>query len=71
MHFGVTPREIFGEWTYWQFTAYMKAAGELLSRVDPPADAGKRTTPDGRRVVDGRNASAQQLRAMGIPVEGG
>jgi hypothetical protein len=67
MHFGVTPREIFQEWTYWQFDAYMQAAEELLSKQEGGGDRTTRTA-DGRSVQDGSNASADQLRAMGIPI---
>lgn len=68
MHFGVTERQMFHEWTYWQFRAYLRAAEDLLAPGAKAPDDGKVTTSDGRRVVDARNATPEQMRAMGIPV---
>lgn len=74
-HFGVTERELFHEWSYWQYRLYMKAADELLTEYQGGrTDGGSRResgASGGKPVKDARNATAAQLRAMGIPVEGG
>lgn len=76
MHFGVTEDDIFRKWTYWQFVAYVRAAGDVLvARFDMSGSDGKGQAPrraeNGGRVIDGRTCSLEELAAAGIPVKRG
>jgi hypothetical protein len=75
MHFGVTEDDIFRRWSYWQFIAYVRAAGDVLAaRFDAPGGGGKvpsRVAENGGRVIDGRTCSLEELAAVGIPVKRG
>ena len=75
MHFGVTEDDIFRKWTYWQFLAYVRAAGDVLAaRFDSPGEGESPLPPaarNGGRVIDGRTCSLEDLAAAGIPVKRG
>lgn len=67
--FGITEEDLLDRWDYWQTSALVEAAWEVLDALNP----GETTAPGTGEALDLRSGKvgAEDLRARGFVVKGG